>query len=384
MQRRDFIKAGALASSGLVLGSQSTAGGGQSFFSVGKRHGRWCFNHPDGRVFWSIGMNHVDPASLRYEESGGVWETRYHNSMQEWLRQVKRDLTGWGFNTLGWNQEVVTINEQNHRHSRGFTYEEYQWLGMPYCHLLPFIELHQWEMETRLPDIKSPGFAEWCEYVARDQCSRLKDDPKLIGYFYTDCPAFLHNNEHTKWKAPLFDPALLASASGRRELQSLATIYYRVLHDAIRRYDRNHLILGDRYEANHTMAEEIVTAALPYVDVLSFQCFGGPQVVKEKIGKWAEFAGKPVLLADSAMFAEPYDPAFPPAQIRHQDGNGYAAILEVLKSIPQSVGFHLCGAYIRNKVRKLGLKDCQDQVDSPYAENLAKANADMQRWVESL
>jgi hypothetical protein len=241
----------------------------------------------------------------------------------------------------------------------------------------------KWKRGCRT-SIQSKGFAEWCEYVARDQCSRLKDDPKLIGYFFTDCPAFLHSNEHNKWKAPLFDPGLLKTENGRKELQSLATTYYRVLHDAIRRYDPNHLILGDRYEANATLPEEIINAALPYVDVLSFQCFGGADLVKDKIGRWAGFSKKPVLLADSAVFAEPCKPALPHLETCHQDSKGYADILNVLRAIPESVGFHLCGAYIQNKVRNLGFKNCRDQVDSPYAENLSQANADMQKWIESL
>ena len=47
----------------------------------------------------------------------------------------------------------------------------------------------------------------------------------------------------------MFDPARLESEAGRTELFKLAERYYRVTHDAIRRYDPHHLILGDRYEA---------------------------------------------------------------------------------------------------------------------------------------
>lgn len=101
--------------------------------------------------------------------------------MQKWLPKVKDDLTDWGFNCLGWEQELVIMDTKIARHSRSFTYEEYQWLDMPYFTLLPFIESHQWEWETRLPDINSKEFSDWCDYVARDRCARLKEDPKLVG-----------------------------------------------------------------------------------------------------------------------------------------------------------------------------------------------------------
>merc|ERR1712096_372413 len=203
--------------------------------------GRWWFITPEGTPFWSIGMNHIDSAALRYAESDGVWEREFGNSHEQWLRAVTDDLRDWGFNTIGWTQEVVIITQGYHRHSRPFTYEEYQWADMSYCHLLPFSEAHQWQVEVRMPDLMSSDFEEWCDYVARDECARLQDDPKLIGYFYCDCPQWVHPSPATKWRGSLVDPDLLESESGRRELSSIAERYYRVTHDAIRRYDPNTL-----------------------------------------------------------------------------------------------------------------------------------------------
>lgn len=369
MDRRTYLKV--LGRSSLAFALSPGFGAFQyrdrrSFFTVGNRNGHWYFITPKGKPFWSIGLNHVDPATLRYADSEGVWEGRYDNSMKKWLRQVRRDLREWGFNTLGWNQEVVTINDQNHRHSRSFTLEEYQWLDMPYCHLLPFIESHQWEIETRLPDIRSKGFAEWCDYVARDQCARMKDDPNLIGYFFTDCPTWVHTRGGTEWKAPIFDPDLLKTESGKKELFDLATTYYRTIVEAIRRYDFNHLILGDRYEGNSPLPEEVVRAALPYVDVLSFQCFGNADRVQRHLSRWARFAGKPVLLADNAPWIKPENaqPGWPPKEDWHIDSVEYGRIVRALWEIPGCVGYHLCGAYLQNKVRRYGLKDRRDRLDS--------------------
>ena len=41
-------------------------------------------------------------------------------------RDLAPDLHAWGFNSIGWTQEVVTRGLTNHRHSRPFTFEEYQ------------------------------------------------------------------------------------------------------------------------------------------------------------------------------------------------------------------------------------------------------------------
>ena len=258
--------------------------------------------------------------------------------MERWLKEaVATDLRAWGFNSVGWTQEVVTRGLTNHRHSRAFTFEEYQWLDMPYCHQLPFADFHQWDAEVRHPDFSSPEFAAWCDYVAREYCARMKDDPKLIGYFYVDCPTWIHTTQFTGWKGPLFDPLKLETEAGRKELYQLATTYYRITHDAIRRYDENHLILGDRYEAGRPIAEEVIQAAKPYVDVLSFQHFSTPAKVAENLRLWHQKTGKPVLLADHAMSVKQ-----PDGSLRH-NGTGYAEMLGRLRDVPGCVGYHLCG-----------------------------------------
>lgn len=360
-----------------VVAGQTTQIDTRGFFTTGQHNGRWWFITPKGEPFFSIGLNHIDSATLRYRENEHIWRNKYANSMKKWLEQVRSDLLGWSFNSVGWVQEVVTRNEQNHRHSRNFTFEEYQWLDMPYCHMLPFVDFHQWEIETRNPDIKSKGFEEWCDYVARAYCSRFCDDPKLIGYFYSDCPTWIHIREFNAWKGPLFDPARLDTEAGRKELLELAGRYYKVTHDAIRRYDKNHLILGDRYEARAPLPDEVVKAAMPYVDVLCFQCFGGAKIIKEKLGYWARFSRKPVLLADSAVRIKPHTSK---VNLQH-DPDAYEDIMHVLQDIPECTGFHLCGAYLCNRTRRSGLRDEQEITDRESINGLTAANQKMARWM---
>ena len=58
-----------------------------------------------------------------------------------------------------------------------------------------------------------------------------------------------------------FNPKRLETESGRLELRALATRYYRITHEAIRRYDPHHLIIGDRYEAGQPIADEVIATA---------------------------------------------------------------------------------------------------------------------------
>ena len=55
--------------------------------------------------------------------------------------------------------------------------------------------------------------------------------------------------------------------------------------------------------------------------------------------------------------------------------------MRVLRDMPQRVGFHLCGAYLSNRVRRSGLRSEQDQVDAEAIEGFARVNRQMARWM---
>ncbi len=339
----------------------------EGFFTLGQWQDHWWFVDPRGKPFFSIGLNHFDPASLRYPENIDIWREKYGGSTIRWIREsVAPNLKAWGFNTVGWVQEV-SVREW--RHSRSFTVDEYRALEMPYCHLLPFMESHQWEKHTVHYDFRSADWREWCDYVARSQCAELADDPNLIGYFYSDCPTWIHERPLNEWRG---DPERLESEAGRRELTELAYHYYKTTHDAIRRYDRHHLILGDRYEANAPIALQVIQAASLFVDVLSFQDFRDP--VKH-LDEWHRKTGKPVLLADAARIR--WQTA--PGEFTPNDGAWYAETLAELFENPGCVGFHLCGAYQRNKARRYGLLDEMENPDTEQVEMMTVANRRIDR-----
>ena len=136
-----------------------------SFFSVEQRNDRWWFFTPSGEPFWSIGMNHIDSAVLRFAESGGVWDSIFGNRQERWLTSVRNDLRDWGFNTIGWTQEVVARHRD---HSPPWRQADYARAGLPYCHLIRFTEMEMWNRLARFPDVFSDEFADWCDALARD------------------------------------------------------------------------------------------------------------------------------------------------------------------------------------------------------------------------
>lgn len=335
------------------------------FFTLGQRKEHWWLITPDEKPFFTLGMNHIDPATLRYPENIHIWREKYDGSTIRWIQEsVAPNLKAWGFNSVGWVQEV-TVREW--QHSRAFTVDEYRALDMPYCHLLPFTESHQWEKHTVHYDFRSEDWKKWCDYVARSHCAELSGEANLIGYFYSDCPTWVHQRPRNEWRGPIFDPDRLKTEAGRKELTEMADSYYRTTHEAIRRYDKHHLILGDRYEANAPIAMEVIEAALPYVDVLSFQDFRDPV---NHLRDWYQKTGKPVLLADAARMKW----QTVPGEFTRNEGAWYAETLAELFENPGCIGFHLCGAYQRNRARRYGLLDEQEMPDQENVALMQAAN----------
>ncbi len=351
----------------------------EGFFRLARHQGRTWLLTPDEKLFFSIGFNHIDPAALRYPENIHLWREKYDNSMDKWLRtSVRPNLLAWGFNSVGNTVEMASNGPTNHRQSRRFTYEEYQSLDLPYFHQLDFADFHHWDAQHRLPDFFAPEFEDWCDHVAREYCAPMAEDPNLIGYFYMDCPGWVHTHPHSRWRGPMFDFKKLETEAGRTELFDLATRYYQVTHDAIRRYDKHHLIFGDRYEGRGRMAEQVLQAAKPFVDVLSFQYFGTPENIRKDLNYWSETIGMPTLLADSAKHIRP-DKESPE---RTHDTAVYGQIMDVCMEMPHCLGVHLCGAYTENRIRYTGLLH-EDETPTDAVEGITEVNRKAAAWLKA-
>ena len=67
---------------------------------------------------------------------------------------------------------------------------------------------------------------------------------------------------------------------------------------------------------------------------------------------------------------------------RYQDPQAYEDIMRVLRDIPECVGFHLCGAYICNRVRRGGLRDEQNQIATKAVNGITVVNQKVTQWVD--
>lgn len=341
---------------------------------------------PSGQPFLTLGVNHADETNLKYPRNVEVWQRRY-GSRDSWIADgVVPDLHDWGFNTLGWTQEYVSGgwgealdwfgDPIDLYHSTPWPAADLRRAGVPYVAQLRVQEIEDWNGH---PSFREMGadFAGWCDYLARSVAGEHADSPDLLGYFLVDIPAWLPHASGADF------PELrgLDPAARERALYDVASRYYETIVTAIRRYDPDHLVLGDRYNGNKGIPEPVLRAMQPFVDVFSVQYFNEPddasrERMRADLATWHEQSGgKPVLVADVGNWTptelNPHRTSPIPDQAGRADD--YEATLDVLRREPWFAGWHWC-AYVENTGRGWGLKDPWDEPYRDFTDRLAHIN----------
>ena len=340
------------------------------YFRVDQADRRWFFVDPDGNAFISVGLNHADESNLKYPHNWEVWKKKY-GSREAWIKNgVVKDLKTWGFNTIGWTQEYISGDwgvaldwfgdpiDLGHS-STPWSNDELKSAGMPYVVQIRVAEIEDWKGQPAFPDVYSHEFDVYCEYLARNVCFDHAESKNLLGYFLVDIPSWFPHASGRFF--PGFDG--LEGEAHDKKLFEVATKYYDTITKHIRRYDPNHLILGDRYNGNKGIPTPVLEAMKPFVDVLSIQYFAGPTEADRKtmvgdFAKWQAIVNKPVLNADlgnwTATKLNPNRKTGLPSQAAR--GEDYVDSLGALMAQPWFIGWHWC-AYVENTGRGWGVKD---------------------------
>jgi len=298
------------------------------FFRTEKVNKRWALIDPHGHPFYSDGIDIVAVADTSfatditnreylYEElpaAGPAWMTpnkvvsfyaanvmrRYGANWEAQGAQHAVDrLRNWGFNTMGnWSNRELAANSR-----------------MPYV-----MPLYGWYTKKifsypyGLPDMFSEEFKANVDEAARKQCSDLKNDANLIGWFLDNEPVWGDTFELKKPWADIVldDPEPSATQTKLKQMlaanpQDADNIKKEFLYDcikqyletviaAVRKYDPNHMILGVRF-AGRPAAQWIKLSAM--FDVFSVNIYTDSFAPDPKtIEEYSEGSGRPVLIGE--------------------------------------------------------------------------------------
>jgi len=338
------------------------------------------FVSPEGKRWWSIGVDCVDlgedPAKWNAKNPGYSALKIFPNE-RAWTLDTLQKFRSWGINSLGaWSNPALFAKYAPDQR-------------------LPHFECLHLGAYNKVPynDLFSPETLKAINDAARDQILRMRDDPSLVGYFTdnelgwwdgyliqsylkldTNAPGrrrlteFIrrrYRNQFARfradWQTPetSFDawslrPTLVLKPGGkgirlvRDWMGEMASYYYRMVRDAVRKHDQRRLILGDRYA--QFFVPEIAAASRPFVDGISTN-YGADwtdgTLTRYFLGTLHELTQKPVLITEFYMTAmenrsgnRNSSGGFPVVQTQAQRAAAFRQNLIELASRPYVVGAH--------------------------------------------
>jgi hypothetical protein len=390
------------------------------FFRTEHDGERWWLVTPEGSAFLSLGINHYHPGWWTMDENRDHWVKAWGAKRpwdDAWKRgfrdEAVRDCRHLGLNTLGYHCETDILLDPP--------------LGpvMPYVRQYVPIRFSSYmkpKPEDYL-DIFDPSFADRCDEVARERVKPYADDPMVLGYAMSDVPTMTDSESNSPWSGGPTWPKVLrnkgADVPGKQAYVATmrerhATIgafnaaygaafdswdalaaavdwrpqtdmgneaekadnmafmrvcveqYYKVATEAFRRYDTNHLFLGDKWQANGDSYHNVADVIAPYCDVAYFQCYGEYSYMKPRLDTWSKLSGLPLLDGDSSYGAPKDHMPNPGGTVMPTQAARVAATREFCEEAfarPDFVGWHICGIIEmwdtmpgQQRSQKIGLK----------------------------
>ena len=247
-------------------GYKNTMAKATGFFHVEQIDGKWWFVDPHGHLFLSSGSN---GAGAGFGGRPGANAS---------VDRITPRLKAWGMTTGG--------------------------KGVPYTIMMRW-QRTQGSNFLGLPDVYSEEFARSIDQSANTQCSPLRDDPLVLGYFIGNEPAFdgresevvemilAGSNSATQNKLKEF--LAQGDTPGRRKefIDSAFEKYLDLTCNAIKKYDPNHLTLGIRFGGS--VSVELLHAARVF-DVCSVNVYEyEPMAQLERVYR---YTGRPVLIGE--------------------------------------------------------------------------------------
>lgn len=401
-----------------------------TFFRVEKLNGKWHLIDPAGQAFYMRGVNHYGDGSAM------PWnlQDRY-GSQEKWRKSIRDRAAAWGFNYLPPSIgptaiDPTTVPEPHGRHNLitrtpEWQPQHYAALEFPFTVFLEYPR--QYMAGNGLPDVFSAEFAAGLDQRCREVCVPLKDNPLFIGYHFTQNPPWHPQaGSFDQWIDDITKPGMAGRSAWiglmkqiygsverwsevygipieswdqietledplrgyvykRKHLadrvafmQRICKQWYQVHHATIRQYDTKHLILGDRNTLHlQPLPDYAIRIMKPYVDVLSVNVMGPPEIVYGVLEDATRVWDGPIHLADTGSGIYAGEPPKSTYQARDlaEFEKVYSGMMQMGVEHPQIIGFGWCGYYeTPHPGGRSGLVDVV--TDDPLADRLDV----VQRW----
>lgn len=239
------------------------------FFHVKQMDGVWWLIDPEGEPFYSIGVNYCRGVSLEFPTTkygSKEWREAWEKTEPEcklWAQRLKE----WNFNTA-----ASVGGNFNNRLPATPIFRCVFWATRAVD--LGTVPRHP---KYNFPDVYSREFKECVENFAERVVKPQADNPLIIGWFL--------DNEFYLPQDKAFQEQ-----------------FYKVVVGAVRKYDKNHMLLGTRHESPNRSELDLRMEA-KYCDVLSVNAYGlSPS--RKNMQRYYKLTGKPIMLTEFTFAAK--------------------------------------------------------------------------------
>ena len=354
----------------LNLYAQDITVGNTLFVHLKKINNVWWFVDANGEKFISTGMNHMQ-ANIRFADyNKAYWAEKFGKdilqnerfndrstaAVKKWMAQTTKDHKDFGFNTIPYHRQLNIPDEY-------FEELEIFYFGKIKTGIIHANRVKKLSPNGKFPDVFSSQFRERADRIAKEYCSKHKDNKYFLGYTYEDLPAYeykMYKQAHLRqnkdfvyhpWVADIINnkgmtngkkvwlSILKNNYSSPKEMaanynieikswEDVAAIaswpepndknkwlidqedmnkkildnWHSINRESILKYDPNHLIFGDKiFSHGKGHPDWVFEIVGKYVDVLLIQDYEmlKPSHIKE-LERYHRLSGKPVLNGDAS------------------------------------------------------------------------------------
>lgn len=316
-------------------------------FQVAKRNGRTTLVTPDGKPFFSLGVTHIQAIAAPAPREPNVIIDRFNNDWSAMISELNQNLQSWGYNSTGYGTP---------RH-----------LGelMPYAEgvLTAPTSLYFGSKQFSYPDVFDPAWEQKVKQTLRFKFNAHKDNPNLMGVFWTDMPLWdlqygkrsgkpnwveamraLPEEAPGRQRYETFVAEQEAQATDEEFLRLIARHYYEVIGTETRRLMPDSIIFGERYGLNITPSF-VVEEAAPWIDAVAIQPYGNGFQASEFDRLHQASGGKGILICDhniSFPTEEHPDTMWTQLPTVEEVAEAHAQYLDDALSKPYILGYHRC------------------------------------------
>ena len=366
--------------------------GKEGFFRLAIVDGIWWFITPEDKKFVSLGMNHIEPVLICSESNKEHFIKKYGEDLigpagrpnnkgdaaRRWLDDSIKQIKQWGFNSLGMHNPIrqsefpyvakfrvaaidgavgprkkykdpfdpnteIFIDQfaqkwsdiyKNDKMVLGISFND-----MPVWRSSPG-KIHMWVKFCMELKAESPGKQKWVDTLQKN---------------YPDCStaAAAYGIEASSWDDFLIRTSWPVSPQPEKVFKDvqnflplIADNWYRIVSNAIRKYDPNHLILGDKFIGNKDLPNWIDPILSKYFDVVYIQWYDYAHRQIPRLKELYAHTEKPILMGDSSFSAPNLNVPNPKGvRVKSQKevGDAYYNYLQSIMGEPYIIGWHYCG-----------------------------------------